>query len=107
MSLVHTPFSPSCRFAAGWTACVHRVRDGIHIELTLPRLFVRTSGRFELFLDLLFVAIVANFAEDLADHASGARLVKYVVRSCMFRSILCWRFVMLMLAVWCLDLCTS
>jgi low temperature requirement protein LtrA len=39
----------------------------------------KQTGRFELFLDLLFVAIVANFAEDLAGHASGDQLVKYIV----------------------------
>jgi low temperature requirement protein LtrA len=37
-------------------------------------------GRFELFLDLLFVAILANFAEELASNASGDQLVKYLVR---------------------------
>lgn len=39
----------------------------------------RQAGRFELFLDLLYVALVANFAEDLADHPSGAELVKYLL----------------------------
>lgn len=38
-----------------------------------------STGRFELFLDLLYVAIVANFAEDLASHVTGAQLVKYIV----------------------------
>lgn len=37
------------------------------------------SGRFELFLDLLYVAILANFAETLAEDISGAKLVKYIV----------------------------
>jgi hypothetical protein len=37
-------------------------------------------GRFELFLDLLYVAILANFAENLAENASGAGLGKYIVR---------------------------
>ncbi|OQV04237.1 hypothetical protein CLAIMM_09149 [Cladophialophora immunda] len=39
----------------------------------------RQAGRFELFLDLLYVALVANFAEDLAEHPSGAGLVKYLL----------------------------
>ncbi|KAH0844286.1 hypothetical protein AYO21_00761 [Fonsecaea monophora] len=39
----------------------------------------RQAGRFELFLDLLYVALVANFAEDLAEHPSGAELVKYLL----------------------------
>jgi hypothetical protein len=42
--------------------------------LTAPRI-----GRFELFLDLLYVAILANFAETLAEDISGAKLVKYIV----------------------------
>jgi hypothetical protein len=37
------------------------------------------SGRFELFLDLLYVAILANFAENLAEHVSGDNVVKYIV----------------------------
>ena len=37
------------------------------------------KGRFELFLDLLYVAILANFAENPAEHASGSALVKYIV----------------------------
>lgn len=37
------------------------------------------TGRFELFLDLLYVAILANFAESIAEHISGAQLVKYIV----------------------------
>lgn len=40
---------------------------------------LRITGRFELFLDLLYVAILANFAENLAAHASGDELVKYIV----------------------------
>lgn len=36
-------------------------------------------GRFELFLDLLYVAILANFAESLADDVTGDNLVKYIV----------------------------
>lgn len=36
-------------------------------------------GRFELFLDLLYVAILANFADGLAEHPSGAQVVKYIV----------------------------
>lgn len=37
------------------------------------------EGRFELFLDLLYVAILANFAENLAERVSGNQLVKYIV----------------------------
>lgn len=37
------------------------------------------EGRFELFLDLLYVAILANFAENLAEHVGGDQLVKYIV----------------------------
>ncbi|KAA8651871.1 hypothetical protein EYZ11_004180 [Aspergillus tanneri] len=39
----------------------------------------RQAGRFELFLDLLYVAILANFAEALAEHITGARLVMYIL----------------------------
>ncbi|KIW05434.1 uncharacterized protein PV09_03944 [Verruconis gallopava] len=39
----------------------------------------RQAGRFELFLDLLYVAILANFAEGLADHTNGDQLVKYIL----------------------------
>ncbi|KAA8647066.1 hypothetical protein EYZ11_008798 [Aspergillus tanneri] len=39
----------------------------------------RQAGRFELFLDLLYVAILANFAETLAEEISGAHLVKYIL----------------------------
>ncbi|KAK2608864.1 hypothetical protein QQS21_002577 [Conoideocrella luteorostrata] len=39
----------------------------------------RQAGRFELFLDLLYVAIVANFSDDLAEHPNGAHLAKYVL----------------------------
>ncbi|KAJ8101951.1 bacterial low temperature requirement A protein-domain-containing protein [Lipomyces tetrasporus] len=39
----------------------------------------RQAGRFELFLDLLYVAILANFAENLAEHVSGVNLVKYIL----------------------------
>jgi low temperature requirement protein LtrA len=38
-------------------------------------------GRFELFLDLLYVAILSNFADTLAEDISGAKLVKYIVSS--------------------------
>jgi hypothetical protein len=31
-------------------------------------------------LDLLYVAILANFAENLAENATGDGLVKYIVR---------------------------
>ncbi|KAL2061582.1 hypothetical protein VTL71DRAFT_6959 [Oculimacula yallundae] len=39
----------------------------------------RQAGRFELFLDLLYVAILANFAENLAEHPSGVAVVKYIL----------------------------
>ena len=39
----------------------------------------RQAGRFELFLDLLYVAILSNFADTLAEDISGAKLVKYIV----------------------------
>ncbi|KAH7026604.1 bacterial low temperature requirement A protein-domain-containing protein [Microdochium trichocladiopsis] len=39
----------------------------------------RQAGRFELFLDLLYVAIVANFSEELAEHPDGAHLAKYIL----------------------------
>ena len=44
------------------------------------------KGRFELFLDLLYVAILANFAENLADHVSGPQIVKYMVPHTMSTS---------------------
>lgn len=37
------------------------------------------KGRFELFLDLLYVALLANFAEHLAAHPTGKGLVLYIV----------------------------
>lgn len=40
---------------------------------------ISCEGRFELFLDLLYVAILANFAENLAEHVNGNQLVKYIV----------------------------
>ncbi|KAF2423690.1 hypothetical protein EJ08DRAFT_652575 [Tothia fuscella] len=39
----------------------------------------RQAGRFELFLDLLYVAILANFAENFAEHVTGDGLVKYIL----------------------------
>ncbi|KAK9479728.1 bacterial low temperature requirement A protein-domain-containing protein [Lipomyces japonicus] len=39
----------------------------------------RQAGRFELFLDLLYVAIVANLADNLVEHVSGVNLVKYIL----------------------------
>lgn len=39
----------------------------------------RQAGRFELFLDLLYVALVANFSDDLAEHPDDAHLLKYVL----------------------------
>jgi low temperature requirement protein LtrA len=39
----------------------------------------RQAGRFELFLDLLYVALVANFAEDFAAHPTGQGLVLYIL----------------------------
>lgn len=41
---------------------------------------VARAGRFELFLDLLYVSMLANFAETLAEDISGAKLIKYIVR---------------------------
>lgn len=38
-----------------------------------------TIGRFELFLDLLYVALLSNFADALAEDITGAQLAKYVV----------------------------
>ena len=38
-------------------------------------------GRFELFLDLLYVAILSNFADTLAEDISGAKVAKYIVGS--------------------------
>ena len=43
------------------------------------RLIRSSLGRFELFLDLLMVAIFANFASGLAEHPTGAQLAKYIV----------------------------
>ncbi|OJJ36984.1 hypothetical protein ASPWEDRAFT_67296 [Aspergillus wentii DTO 134E9] len=39
----------------------------------------RQAGRFELFLDLLYVAILANFADTLAEDISGVKVVKYIL----------------------------
>ncbi|KAH7153051.1 bacterial low temperature requirement A protein-domain-containing protein [Dactylonectria macrodidyma] len=39
----------------------------------------RQAGRFELFLDLLYVAIVANFSDELAEHPDGDHLLKYLL----------------------------
>ena len=39
----------------------------------------RQAGRFELFLDLLYVAIVANFSDSLSEHPDGQHLAKYVL----------------------------
>ncbi|KAH8695201.1 bacterial low temperature requirement A protein-domain-containing protein [Talaromyces proteolyticus] len=39
----------------------------------------RQASRFELFLDLLYVAILANFAENLAEDVTGVKLVKYIL----------------------------
>ncbi|OKL63241.1 hypothetical protein UA08_01337 [Talaromyces atroroseus] len=39
----------------------------------------RQAGRFELFLDLLYVAILANFAESLAEDVTGVKLAKYIL----------------------------
>jgi hypothetical protein len=43
--------------------------------------YVFPIGRFELFLDLLYVAILSNFADTLVEDISGAKLVKYIVSS--------------------------
>ena len=39
----------------------------------------RQAGRFELFLDLLYVAIVANFSDSLSENPDGQHLAKYVL----------------------------
>ncbi|CAG9940093.1 unnamed protein product [Clonostachys rosea f. rosea IK726] len=39
----------------------------------------RQAGRFELFLDLLYVAIVASFSDELAEHPDGLHLAKYLL----------------------------
>ncbi|KAK5946142.1 hypothetical protein PMZ80_000282 [Knufia obscura] len=39
----------------------------------------RQAGRFELFLDLLYVALVANFSDELAEHPDGRHLAKYIL----------------------------
>ena len=39
----------------------------------------RVSGRFELFFDLLYVALIANFAEKLANEPSGVNLVLFLI----------------------------
>lgn len=47
----------------------------------LTYIYHNCIGRFELFLDLLYVAILSNFADALAEDISGAKLVKYIVSS--------------------------
>ncbi|KAK2468117.1 hypothetical protein H9L39_20339 [Fusarium oxysporum f. sp. albedinis] len=37
------------------------------------------AGRFEHFLDPLYVAIVANFSAELAEHPDGAHMAKYML----------------------------
>ncbi|KAM3510803.1 hypothetical protein MY11210_005524 [Beauveria gryllotalpidicola] len=39
----------------------------------------RQAGRFELFLDLLYVAIVANLSEELSENPDGAHVAKYIL----------------------------
>ncbi|KAK3725537.1 hypothetical protein LTR37_000507 [Vermiconidia calcicola] len=39
----------------------------------------RVAGRFELFFDLLYVALIANFAEALTEHPSGTQLVIFIL----------------------------
>ncbi|KAJ4159957.1 uncharacterized protein LMH87_007892 [Akanthomyces muscarius] len=39
----------------------------------------RQAGRFELFLDLLYVAIVANLSDELSEHPDGAHVAKYIL----------------------------
>lgn len=39
----------------------------------------RSSTRTELFLDLMYVGIIANLAGDASEHASGAALLKYIL----------------------------
>lgn len=50
-----------------------------HGELQKASEGERQAGRFELFLDLLYVALVANFAEDFADNPTGKGFVKYLL----------------------------
>lgn len=52
---------------------------GSHYDGEASLTIASIQGRFELFLDLLYVAILANFAENLAEHPSGAHVVKYIV----------------------------
>ncbi|ODV88981.1 hypothetical protein CANCADRAFT_58056 [Tortispora caseinolytica NRRL Y-17796] len=39
----------------------------------------RTAGQFELFFDLLYVGLVANFAETPSSNPTGLSLVKYII----------------------------
>ncbi|KAI9664233.1 MAG: hypothetical protein M1831_002412 [Alyxoria varia] len=39
----------------------------------------RVAGRFELFFDLLYVALIANFADHLSEEPSGVRFVKFIL----------------------------
>ncbi|KAJ1333982.1 low temperature requirement protein A [Microdochium nivale] len=41
----------------------------------------RQAVRFELFFDLLYVAIAASFSDDLAEYPDAAHLAKYVLTS--------------------------
>lgn len=43
-------------------------------------ILIQNTGRFELFLDLLYIAILSNFADTLTEDISGAKLAKYIVR---------------------------
>ncbi|KAJ6088508.1 bacterial low temperature requirement A protein-domain-containing protein [Penicillium sp. IBT 16267x] len=50
-----------------------------HGRLVKRRDEERQAGRFELFLDLLYVAILSNFADTLTQDISGAKLAKYII----------------------------
>jgi hypothetical protein len=55
----------------------------LQVRLPLPMqswTLTVVAGRFELFLDLLYVGILSSFADTLVEEISGAKLVKYLVR---------------------------
>ena len=56
----------------------------IDVRAKKPDCESTTTGRFELFLDLLYVAILANFAENLAEDVTGVKIVKYIVRTMVY-----------------------
>ena len=50
-----------------------------NVVCSLGMLTIDIAGRFELFLDLLYVAIVANFADALTEDISWLQVLKYIV----------------------------